>query len=98
MDEITDETALLAERVAAPDIGKAALTACVRVPHEDRPGARRQEVRSCATTTPALLGLRGWLACQGVTLVVMEAASASGSHRFTCSKTTSAARPAAPAT
>jgi transposase len=76
MDEITEETGALVARVAALDIGKAVLTACVRVPHEDNAGARRQEVRTCATTTPALLELRDWLACQGVTLVVMEATSA----------------------
>ena len=39
-------------------------------------GARRQEVRTYATLTPALLELRDWLICQGVTLVVMEATSA----------------------
>ena len=49
---------------------------CIRVPHEDKPGARSQEVRTYATTTPALLDLRDWLVCQGVTLVVMEASSA----------------------
>ena len=76
MDEITEERGALVERVAALDIGKASLTACVRVPHEDKPGARRQEVRTYATLTPALLELRDWLICQGVTLVVMEATSA----------------------
>src|SRR5262249_3029331 len=35
-----------------------------------------QEVRTYATVTPALLALRDWLTCQGVTLVVMEATSA----------------------
>ena len=73
MEEITEEPGRLTERVAALDIGKASLTACIRVPHEDKPGARRQEVRTYATTTPALLDLRDWLTCQGVTLVVMEA-------------------------
>ena len=72
MDEITEEPGALAERIAALDIGKATLTVCLRVPHEDRPGARRQEVRTYATRTPALLELRDWLICQGVTLVVME--------------------------
>jgi len=76
MEEITEEPGALVERVAALDIGKATLTACLRVPHEDKPGARRQEVRTCATLTPALLELRDWLICQGVTLVVMEATSA----------------------
>ena len=76
MDEITEEPGTLVQRVAALDIGKAVLTACVRVPHESRPGARRQEVRTYATLTPALLELRVWLICQGVTLVVLEATSA----------------------
>jgi len=76
MEEITEEPGALVERIAALDIGKATLTACLRVPHEDKPGARRQEVRTYATLTPALLELRDWLICQGVTLVVMEATSA----------------------
>jgi len=76
MDEITEEPGALVERIAALDVGKATLTVCVRVPHEDKPGARRQEVRTYATLTPALLELRDWLVCQGVTLVVMEATSA----------------------
>jgi transposase len=76
MAEITEEPGALTERVAALDIGKAALTACIRVPDEDKPGARRQEVRTFATLTPSLLELRDWLVCQGVTLVVMEATSA----------------------
>jgi len=75
MEEVSDERAELVERVAALDIGKASLVCCVRVPHESKPGARRQEVRTYATTTPALLGLRDWLICQGVTQVVMEATS-----------------------
>jgi len=76
MDEITEEPGALVERVAALDIGKATLTACIRVPHETKPGARRQEIRTYPTLTPALLELRDWLICQGVTLVVMEATSA----------------------
>ena len=73
--EETGELAELVERVAALDIGKAALTACIRVPHEDKPGRRCQEVREYATTTRALLALADRLRCQGVTLVVMEATS-----------------------
>jgi transposase len=76
MEEVTDEPAELVQRVAALDIGKASLVCCVRVPHESRPGARRQEVRTYDTVTPALLELRDWLICQGVTRVVMEATSA----------------------
>ena len=76
MEEIFEEEAELVARVAALDIGKATLTACVRVPHETKPGRRRQEVRTFATTTRSLLELRDWLTCQGVTLCVMEATSA----------------------
>jgi transposase len=75
VEEITEEAAELVQRVAALDVGKRELTACVRVPHEDKPGRRVQEVRTYATTTPALLELRDWLICQGVTLCVMEATS-----------------------
>ena len=91
MEEVTEEPAELVERVAALDIGKASLVCCVRVPHESRPGARRQEVRTYDTVTPALLELRDWLICQGVTRGgdgghqrVVKAAAA-------CSKTTSSA-------
>jgi transposase len=76
IEEIAEEPAELLQRVAALDIGKASLVCCVRVPHESRPGARRQEVRTYDTVTPALLELRDWLICQGVTRVVMEATSA----------------------
>jgi transposase len=75
VEEITEEAAELVVRVAALDIGKAELVACVRVPHEARPGRRRQEVRTFATTTRSLLELRDWLTCQGVSLCVMEATS-----------------------
>jgi transposase len=75
VEEITEDIEIVA-RVAALDIGMATLMACVRVPDEDKPGRRLQEVRTFATTTPALLELRDWLICQGVTLCVMEATSA----------------------
>jgi hypothetical protein len=41
MEEV-DEQELHVERVAALDLGKAVLEACVRVPHEARPGRRMQ--------------------------------------------------------
>ncbi len=75
MEDLTEEAAELVARVAALDIGKASLVACVRVPHESKPGRRRQEVRTFATTTRSLLELQDWLVCQGVTLCVMEATS-----------------------
>ena len=75
MEEV-DEQELHVERVAALDLGKAALEACVRVPHETRPGRRLQEVRGYATTTASLLSLADWLHSWGVTRVVMESTSA----------------------
>jgi transposase len=74
MEEV-DEQELHVERVAALDLGKAALEACVRVPHESKPGRRLQEVRGYATTTGALLELADWLHSWGVTRVVMESTS-----------------------
>jgi transposase len=64
---------LLHERCAALDIGKKDLKACVRTPSPGRGRSRRQEIRTFATTTNALLELRDWLIAEKVTLVVMEA-------------------------
>jgi len=47
----------------------------VRVPDEDRPGRRLQEVETYSTMTRSLLGMADRLACLGVTRVVMEATS-----------------------
>jgi transposase len=74
--EEVDEQELHVERVAALDLGKAALEACVRVPHQSKPGRRLQEVRGYATTTASLLALADWLHSWGVTRVVMESTSA----------------------
>jgi transposase len=60
-------------RVAALDIGKAELVCCVRVPDEDRPGRRLQEVQTYATMTRSLLSMADRLRCLGVSRVVMEA-------------------------
>jgi hypothetical protein len=68
-----EEQELQVERVAALDLGKAALEACIRVPHESKPGRRMQEVRSYSTLTTDLLAMADWLRCWGVTRVVMEA-------------------------
>ena len=59
------------ERCAGLDIGKADLKACVRLPGPR--GGRRQEVRTFATTTDAVLQLRQWLIDLDVRLVGMEA-------------------------
>ena len=54
MEEV-DEVELVVQRVAALDLGKATLEACMRVPHPSKPGRRMQEIRDYATTTAALL-------------------------------------------
>jgi transposase len=73
--EETDEPVELVERVAALDLGKAGLVACVRVPHEDRSGRRRQEIREYMTLSRSLLELADWLRCERVELVAMESTS-----------------------
>jgi hypothetical protein len=71
----TQDNEEIIERVVALDIGKAGLMCCVRVPDEDRPGRRLQEVDSYSTMTRRLLSMADRLACLGVTRVVMEATS-----------------------
>ena len=53
----TQDNEEIIERVAALDIGKAELMCCVRVPDEDHPGRRLQEVQPYSTMTRSLLGL-----------------------------------------
>jgi transposase len=72
--EATDEPIELVGRVAALDLGKAALMACVRVP-DVRAGRRHQEIREYATFSRSLLDLADWLRCERVELVAMEATS-----------------------
>jgi hypothetical protein len=58
--EQTDESGEVVEWVAALDIGKAGVMACIRVPHQA--GQRRsQEICEYGTTTGALLALAGRL-------------------------------------
>jgi transposase len=73
VEEVIGDAGMV-QRVAVLDIGKATLTACARVPGGDG-ASRMQEVRTFATTTRALLGLRDWLVSPGVTLCVTEATS-----------------------
>lgn len=70
-----EELSGFVERVAALDIGKASVMACVRVPHPSRSDRRTQEVREYLTLTSALLELADWLRCERVNLVSMEATS-----------------------
>jgi hypothetical protein len=74
MEEV-DDVELVVERIAALDLGKAGLEACVRVPHPQRPGRRMQELRGYGTTTAQLLEMAAWLRRWGVQRVVMESTS-----------------------
>jgi transposase len=69
----TQENEEIIERVAALDIGKAELMCCVRVPDEDHPGRRLQEVQAYPALTRSVLRLADHLTRLGVTRVVMEA-------------------------
>jgi transposase len=69
-------------RVAALDIGKAELVCCVRLPHEDKPGRRCQEVTTYSTMTGSLLAMADHLRCLGISRVVMEATSDYGKPVF----------------
>jgi hypothetical protein len=60
VEEVEDERLHL-ERVAALDIGKAGLEACVRAPGKSNPARRAQEVRSFGTTQAEILVLAAWL-------------------------------------
>ncbi len=61
----------IGERVAALDVHKAQVTACVRVPGDS--GGREPQVTEFSTTVAGLMALRDWLAAFRVTHVAMEA-------------------------
>ena len=86
MDEV-DDADLVVERVAALDLGKAGLEACVRVPHPQRPGRRMQELRGYATSTAHLLAMAAWLRHWHVQRVVMESTSDYWKACTTCWRT-----------
>jgi transposase len=69
------QTEEIIARVAALDIGKAEVVCCVRVPHEDKPGRRLQEVSTHSTMTRSLLVMVDRLTGLGVCRVVMESTS-----------------------
>ena len=52
----TQDNEEIIARVAALDIGKAELVCCVRVPDEDRPGRRLQEVQAYSGHDPVPAG------------------------------------------
>ena len=72
MLESTQDTDQVVERIAALDIGKEEVVACVRVPDPRNPGRRLQEVTTHSTMTRSLLALCERLIQLGVTRVVME--------------------------
>jgi transposase len=55
------------------DIGKAGVMCCVRVPDENHPGKRLQEITPYSTMTRSLMLLADRLTGLGVSRVVMEA-------------------------
>lgn len=61
---------LMFDRVAALDLAKASLTACVRVPGPR--GGRSSTTRTFVTTVGGLLVLRDWLVAERVQVVSME--------------------------
>lgn len=71
----SEDSEEIIERVAALDIGKAELGACIRVPNPDDPARRAQEITTCSTMTRSLLGLAERLRELRVTRVVTEATS-----------------------
>jgi transposase len=75
MLEPTQDNDQVVERIAALDIGKEEVVACIRVPDPQNPGRRLQEVTTHSTMTRSLLALCERLIQLGVTRVVMEATS-----------------------
>jgi len=75
MLEETQDHEEIIERVAALDIGKAELVACVRVPSPQTSGRRAQEITTYSTMTRSLLRLADRLRELRGTRVVMEATS-----------------------
>ena len=75
MLEETKEREDIIERIAALDIGKAALVCCVRLPNAGQRGRRLQEVDTYSTMTRSLMRMTDRLRDLGVTRVVMEATS-----------------------
>ena len=72
MEQITDEP-LYRDRVCGIDIGKAGMTATIRVPSDTDPARRAAETRTFGTTKRQVLALADWLRCWQVPAVVMEA-------------------------
>ena len=74
MEEV-DDRELVVERVAALDLGKAGLEACVPVPHPTWPGRSMQELRGHGITIAQLVEMATWLRHWHVARVVIESTS-----------------------
>jgi transposase len=74
VEEVTDEP-LYRDRVCGIDIGKARMSATIRVPSDSNPARRAQETREFGTTRREVLALADWLRSWRVPAVVMEATS-----------------------
>jgi len=72
MEEVTDEP-LYRDRVCGIDIGKAGMSATIRVPSDKDPARRMQETRDFSTTRRGVLALADWLRSWQVPAVAMEA-------------------------
>jgi transposase len=72
VDEVTGEP-LYRERVCGIDIGKAGMSATIRVPSDRDRSRRAGETRSFGTTRREVLALADWLRSWQVPAVVMEA-------------------------
>src|SRR3954471_15568247 len=73
---------VLFERVAGLDVGKAAVTVCVRTPGPK--GRRVSEVRTFSTMTRSLAVMRDWLLERGVTIAAIESTSTYWKPPFYC--------------
>src|SRR5690349_23976145 len=71
------------ERVAGLDVGKAAVTVCVRTP-SSRAGRRRSETRTFPTMTRSLGVMRDWLVAEGVSIAAIESTSTYWKPPFYC--------------
>jgi transposase len=72
VEEVTDEP-LYRDRVCGIDIGKAQMSATIRVPSEKDPARRAAETREFGTTRREVVALADWLRAWQVPAVVMEA-------------------------
>lgn len=72
MEDVEDEPLYL-DRACGLDVAKGKVDACIRMPSDNNPRRRAQEVRTFGTTKKELLALADWLRVHGVTDVAMEA-------------------------